>query len=246
MKITHTILTTRLRSTLVGAALAVAVLPNLVFAAAPANSVLTNTATLDYAGLGTPIVASVEVSITLVPSAPTITSPADNTVAENASSSYAYTITSTANGPDQYNLANTDTVVDITGPDSANFIQGGAINSVILGASALVSAATSTTTLTVPHDEDTLDSSINGIEVGDTIVIDGNVRTVTGINQGGANSTITIATTVTAAQGSGVFEQQTFNLVIANVKTVTLPATSGTITSDIAITSNTTNIKMRA
>jgi hypothetical protein len=234
-----------IKSKITGLAIALLAASGASNAAAPANSTITNTASLTYTGLGAPLTASVEVGIGLVVTQPSILPlPGDNTVAENASSSFAYTITAAANGPDQYNLGRADAVVTLDGPDVSGFTQTGAITSVTLGATALaVATAGAVTTITVPSDG-TIDGNVNGISPGDTVVIGGSVFTVAAgaasVSEGPTTTVITLTTAVTAAQGEGVFEQQSFNLVIADVNTVTLPATSGTITTTVTITSNTT------
>src|SRR5438067_12182349 len=91
---------------LIGAALSFA---PAALASTAANTSITNTATVNYNDAGgvaqTAVTATVSVTVTLVPSAVTLSSPAHQTIAQGTSDTLTYTITSTANGPEHYNLS---------------------------------------------------------------------------------------------------------------------------------------------
>src|SRR3982750_2753659 len=114
---------------LLGAALSFA---QSALASTAANTTITNSATVNYNDGGgvaqTPVTATVSVTVTLVPSAVTLSSPANQTIAQGASATLTYTITSTANGPDTYNLSSVVTptnVSSVTATLPANVTLGG-------------------------------------------------------------------------------------------------------------------------
>jgi len=238
----------RLFGYLIGALFAVTGVVSTAHAVAPANSIITNTASLTYTGLATPITASVDISVTLVASAPTLSAPADNTVAEGQPSSATYTITTTSNGPDTYNLTGATTPNNVTGNSSAAYTPA----SVILGATAPAALATAgTSVITVPADG-VADTNVNGIAVGDSVVIGGAVYTVASVTDNATGtSTITLATTLAANApiGTLIAEQQSFTMDLATVGSVTTPGaadvtvvTTATSVADPAQTSSDTHV----
>ena len=211
----------------------ISMLPGLAQAVAPANSTLTNTATLTYAGLATPITATVDITVNLTAAAPILSAPADSTVAENQNAIYPYTITSTANGSDAYNLSAAAPVLsNVTGAPTVTFNQGGPnVISVTLGATAASATQTAgNTVISVPSDG-TADSAVNNIVAGDTVVIGGTVYTVASVTDDGNNGTVTLATPLAANinQGDLIAEQQAFNMVVNDAGTVTVSGTPATI-----------------
>lgn len=226
-----------------------------------ANTTITNTASLTYTGLTTPISASVDFTVGLVPSAPTVTGPTANTVAVGQSSTMTFSVTATANGPEAYNLTSTAvTPNNITG-SSANtavtFNQGaGNITQVTLGATTIATAVTAGDTLfTVPSDG-YANASVNGIVAGDTLVVDGYTYTVASVvDNATGTSTINLTAAVSAAaatslntvsgvlgNGIGVLiaEQQSFNTVLPNVgTTVTNPANPISVVTTVQADSTT-------
>lgn len=207
------------------------------YAAAPANSTITNTASLIYTGISTPITASVDVSVTLVAAAPTLSAPADNTVAEGQPSTVSYTITATSNGPDTYNLGSGLTPTNLTAPSgTATYTP----NAVTLGATALIASATlGANTLTVPSDG-AADSSVNGIVAGDTLVIGANTYTVASVvDNATGTSTITLTSNLLAnvSIGTLVAEQQTFSMAIASVGAVTATGVAANVSTVTTATS---------
>jgi len=195
-------------------------------AVAPANSTITNTASLSYTGLVTPITASVDVTVQLVPAAATVIAPTAVTVAEGQTATLTYQIRANANGPDTYTFnAPTSVATNVTGSSVP-----ATPASIILGATAAAApAAIGATTITVPSDG-TANNSLNGIVVNDSIVIGGNVYVVSAITDTAAgNQTITLATPLTTAVliGDQIGEQQSFTVSIT-AGVVTAPATTGT------------------
>jgi hypothetical protein len=202
-----------------------AIPPSVSLASTAANTTISNTATVNYNDAGgtaqSAVNASASVTVTLVPSAVILSSPANQAISQGTSATLAYTITGTANGPDTYNLASVATptnVSSVTPTLSAN---------VTLGGSTLAAdAAAGNTSITVPYDGNASNANVNGLLVGSTIVVGGNTYTIATIaKNAGANTTavgLTAAITGgTVAAGQIVGEAKTFN--------VTVP--SGTITT---------------
>ncbi|OIO55977.1 MAG: hypothetical protein COX57_10990 [Alphaproteobacteria bacterium CG_4_10_14_0_2_um_filter_63_37] len=200
------------------------------YAVAPANTTVTNTATLTYTGDATGIQASVDFKVTLKASPPSLgsgpiagggvalslTGPGDNTVVAGQASSATYIITANANGPDTYNLTESTTYTDTDGSGPATYSP----TSVTLGATAVAVAGTGAT-ITVPADG-TANSSINGIVNGDYVAIGGNVYVVSNVTDNATGtSTFDIDTSITVAVGDPIGEVKEFTMNIANVGLVT-------------------------
>jgi hypothetical protein len=203
--------------------LLVLVMPQNAQASLAANTQITNGATLTYndgAAVRT-ATASVTVKVSLVPAAPTIVA------GPNQSTQYAgpattltdtFTITSGSNGPDTYNLT-TAVTGDVNGTGASSVVN--APTSITLGASVTI-AGSSTTIINVPSDG-VSDAKVNGIAVGDTIVIGSDVRTVTAISDPATGTaTITVGTAFSSAPAAGV--------PVQGQKIVSTTVTSGTIT----------------
>ena len=211
-----------LRGALLLAAIALA--PAAAFASTAANTVINNTASVSYNDAGgtaqTPVTASASVTVTLVPSAVAITSPANQTIGQGTSATLTYTVTATANGPDTYNLTSTAT------PASLTAVTPSLPANIVLGGTTLaVAAANGDTAITVPYDN-SVAVTLNGIAVGSTVVIGGNAYAVSSItkNAGTNTASIGLASAIAGgavAAGSIVGERKTF--------TETVP--SGNVTS---------------
>jgi len=206
-----------------------------VSAVAPANSTITNTASLTYTGLVNPITASVDVKVLLVPAAATVIAPAQVTVAEGQTATLNYVVRANANGPDTYTFnPPVSTPTNVVGSSTPTTPA-----SIVLGAtSALQPAAVGDTAITVPADG-AADANVNGIAAGDTVFIAGNVYTVASVTDNAAgSSTITLTTPLLTAVpvGSLIAEQQTVAVSITS-GTVTPPAASG-IESVVLVTQN--------
>ena len=212
-----------------------------VYADTAANTVITNTVTVNYEDTNSnaqmPVQASVDITVNLVASAPTLSSPADvDPTTENTVVPLVYTITATANGPDTYNFSSVDT------PANMDANAGFSTPSVTLGATSLAADAVATDTeVIVPYDN-VDDDIVNGIAAGDTIVIGGQVYTVGAIDEGTSlsNNTVEIPLTspitgATVTIGEIVGQQDT---VTVNVTTDDITAgTSGTHTVSTTATS---------
>jgi hypothetical protein len=208
-------------------------------AVAPANSVITNTASLSYTGLATPLTASVDLTVTLVASAPTISDgpasavlPADITVVEGTTGTVPMTLTATSNGVDTFNIAGTNASTNTTGTSAPTYTDalGNPITTVTLGATALAApAAIGDTVLTVPSDG-TANSQVNGLAAGDTIVIGNVPYTIASVvDNATGTSTITLTTPLTApaAVGDLIAETVNVNIVLTNAGNFTVAGTPG-------------------
>ncbi|MBK5276637.1 MAG: hypothetical protein JJE30_16530 [Desulfuromonadales bacterium] len=190
-----------------------------------ANTQIINQAQLSYSdGVSTKTAsASVTVTVGLVASAPNIIpGPPQSTSYAGAATilTDSYTITAGANGPDTYNLS--AAVTGSTNTSGATATSTAA--SVALGAS-VTTVGSTTTTIVVPADGNLPGemSGVNGIQVGDTVVINGETRTVIAITDNASGtSTITLNSALGAAPGVGV--------LVAEQKVVTTTVTAGTIT----------------
>jgi hypothetical protein len=207
-----------------------------------ANTQIINSATLSYNdGTGTKTAtASVSVTVVLVASAPTIVAGTAQTTSYSGSATLtdSYTVTASANGPDTYNIT-----AAVSGSTNTS---GAAANPTALTVSlgATVTTAGSTATVIVVPSDGVANNNLNGIVVGATVVINGDVRTVTAISDNASGtSTITLNAPLSGgAPGTGV--------LVAEQKVVTTTVTPGTITSSgtdvtvsdkVTITSTTTS-----
>jgi len=176
------------------------------------NTQLQNTVTVNFDNLGgtaqTAVTAQVIITIELIEATPTIvfssSTPSDlSTLSEGQAISLIYTITSNANGPDDYDLDTTETtLVNYDGSTFSANIDVGILGAttvgqafVILGtlgagAGECLAGATGNCQLVVPND-DASGGDVNGFGSGNTIVFDGGpVCTVTSVNDaGGGNVT---------------------------------------------------------
>jgi len=225
--------------------LAVAALPGSAWANLAANTQITNAAQLSYNDGATvrTATASVTVTVSLVPAAPTIVAGGPQTTQYAGPATTltdTFVITAGSNGPDTYNLTTA-----VTG-DTNSTGAGSVVNSptsIILGASVTV-AGSSAIIIDVPADG-VANASVNGIEVGDTVVINGEVKTVSAIfdnpNPNGI-STITLASAlVGGAPAAGVLvEEQKIITTTVTSGTITTVGTSVVVTDTITATSATT------
>lgn len=231
--------------TMIKRSLGVAVLGGLaalsgnLLASTAANTTITNEVTVsfdDTAGNAqTPVTASVAFTVNLVPTAPLVTVPADvNPANESTTYNLVYTITGTANGLDTYNITNSS--VDTTMDGAPTF---GGDTSIALGGTTVAAAVTAgDTVITVPYDG-TNDGVVNGIAVGDTIVLDptnlAEVVTVTAIDESTGAATNVVTITVDSDTGTGG-NQGTANgyavaLIIGEQGTATVTITTDTVTA---------------
>ncbi|MDX8392968.1 MAG: hypothetical protein R8K21_00065 [Mariprofundales bacterium] len=206
-------------------------------AVAPANSLITNTASMTYTGLTTPIQASVDVKVALVTAAPNLTlNTANITVAENQLGVLTYTITANANGPDNYTIG---TPANIPANVTTNGAASASAGFIALGATAVGAAAMAGSNQLIVPADGVADGVVNGIAAGDTLVIAGQTYTVATVTDNPTgNSTIILTTNLLAniTVGTLIAEQATFNVsqqmgtviggVAQGANDITLTATS--------------------
>lgn len=221
-------------------AFVVLALPHAAHATLAANTKIINSAQLSYNdGVETrTATASVTVTINLVEAAPTITpGPAKSTAyTDTATTTDTFTITAGSNGPVTYNI--TSAVTDSTNTSGVTLTPSP--TSVTLGATTVLSGSSGSNTITVPSDG-TSNNVVNGIEAGDTVVIDGNVYTVASVSDNASGtSTITLTTPLTTSPsvGSLIAEQKTISVTVDPSDIIT-PGTSVTVTDNITATSTT-------
>lgn len=215
------------------------------WATTAADTTLRNTVTVNYADAAlnaqTPLTSTVDVLVNLVRANPILSAPADQSTDPATSAVYSYTITSAANGIATYNL--TSPLVQSAG--IAGSLATTSVASVTLGASTLASnttiAASGTTVINVPRDN-TADASINGLTVGDTVVIGGGVFSIAAI---GADTASPGTTTITV-NGNGVALTVPAGTLIAERQTFTLTVKPGTVSNSsvdqtITVTSTATD-----
>lgn len=209
-----------------------------------ANTQIINQATLSYNdGAGTrTATASVTVTISLVPTALTIV-PGPNqstSYATGATLTDSFTVTSGANGPDIYNI--TTAVTGQTNTSGATATPTAA--TVTLGAS-VTTAGSTATVIVVPADGNLSGEvpGVNGIAVGDTVVINGEARIVTAITDNATGtSTITLASALSGAPAAGVVvgERQVIQATVTP-GTITSPGTDVTVSVTATVTSQTSS-----
>jgi uncharacterized repeat protein (TIGR01451 family) len=193
--------------------------------------VINNTATVNYNDAGgnaqAPVSASATATVTLIPSALNISSPANQSISQGTPTTLTYVITGTANGPDTYNLSLTDAPTNETGTGAA--VQGA--NPITLGGTTLAAAAPiGATTITVPYDQNASTASLNGLGAGSVVVIGGNPYTIAaaGINKtSSATSNTVVLTLTTAIAGTA----GTAGQIVPQQLTVTVNVPSGSVTS---------------
>jgi uncharacterized repeat protein (TIGR01451 family) len=235
--------------------LSASLVPATASANTAANATIRNVVTVAFAdagGIAQPDVqAAVDVSVNLVAAAASLSAPTDLSTAPNSTAIYNYTITTNANGVDNYTASVTALL------ESANLSGSTAVLSQTtfdLGATTLAigyttSAGVTTATLSVPADG-TTDASINGLEDTDTVLLGSTLCTVT-VNTDSAlpaQPTDAIPLSLldvdcgandvpTLAYGALIAEQQSFTLTVdpnnfvapgPETIDVTIEATDGT------------------
>lgn len=192
-----------------------------------ANTQILNKANLSYWDGTQTKVSSAEVTVTvsMVCTVPTLTPGAPQTTSyagPGTTRTDSFIITSGSNGPDTYNLsAAVSGSTNTTGPTAVPVTA-----TVQLGATVTTVGSTGTV-IVVPADGNLTGEmpGVNGIAVGDTVVINGNERTVIAISDP-ATGTATI--TLNAALDSGYMPGS--GVIVGERKTVNTTVTAGTIT----------------
>jgi uncharacterized repeat protein (TIGR01451 family) len=203
---------------------ALALTASSALASTAANTVITNTATVNFNDAGgvaqAAVSASASVTVTLVPAAVTLTSPPNQTISQGTSATLTYTVTSSANGPDTYNLASTAT------PTNDSSVTPALPASISLGGTTLAAAAANgDTSVTVPYDG-VAGATVNGIGAGSVIVVGGSAYTVTSVTKNPGVNTTTIAISTVIAGGAVAAGQ-----IVGERKTFIETVPSGNITS---------------
>ncbi|MBL4682397.1 MAG: hypothetical protein JKY88_16970 [Pseudomonadales bacterium] len=238
------------------------------------NTQLQNTVTVNFDNAGgtpqTAVTAQVIITIELIKATPTITFSTSiptnlSTVSETEAVSLIFTITSNANGPDDYLLNVTESsVINIGATTITNPTDVGILGATTVGAGFVITngggggtgpgdclvADAGICQLVVPND-DASDGAVNGFGGGDTIVFDGGpVCTVTTVNDlGGGNVTNlsgvlgTDFSVINFDNCDGAGASLTFGQSIFERTDVTVALTMGTIiappadgTTDIDVT----------
>ena len=230
-------------------------------AGAAATTTLENIASATYtsAASATPITATsnaVVITINLVPAFPTVaftsSTPTDLlNLVEGQTATLTYTLTSNANGPDDYTvIVGEASVINITGTvatAAAAITLGGstvAVDSTI--DAGCLTVASSNCVITLPNDASAGTGGVNGLDLGDTVVFEGGqvctiapsgTLTDTGglTSLGGTLSSIEVTGCSGAAgtivAGTSVYEQAT--QTVAVLIDVTSPGAPGTATLQV-------------
>lgn len=204
-----------------------------VWANLAANTQILNKATLSYwDGTQTKTSdSSVTVTVALVCAAPTILAGPPRTTSYNGPATTltdSFLITATSNGPDTYNLSATVSgSTNTTGPTAVPVTA-----TVSLGATVTTTGVGSpdTTHIVVPFDG-TEDGFVNGISVGSTVVISGQGREVTAINEYPLNPPTTTRAYAVITLNSALSGVPSSGVVVGEQKTVYTTVTAGTITT---------------
>lgn len=214
-----------------------ALIPGMVYASTAANTTITNTVTVNFANAAnvaqTAVTSSVSFTVNLISAAPTLVAGADiDPSTEATSETLYYTITSNANGPDEYNVGSVTTNTDINSPTGYTIP-----SSVTLGATtiaAYIEGDGTSAVITVPYDG-TDDSSANGIVAGDILMINSTEYTVASVDESTGATTNVVTITLSANVSGGpvvagtiVPERQVFAASLTTGTTITSPKAFGT------------------
>lgn len=248
MKILNTLSKTRLLQRLgfiTGTLLALMFLSGTVLANTAANNIIRNMVTVDYDDAGgnsqTAITAQVDITVNLVESTPTLSSPVDISTDAGTAAVYNYTLTATANGPDTYDLSAAITA-ESAGINSSTVATS--VTSLDLGATTVATGVTlnaaSNTVITVPSDGAN-DGFVNGLTDLDSVVIGGFTYSVVSVDD--SNGGLPGTSTITVS-----FDGNTPALLVGDVigelGTFTLTVTPGTVTD--ATTDQTVTVNVSA
>lgn len=220
---------------IIGIALALSLAPTASHALTAAGTVITNTATVSWSGAPALLpTASATVTVLLLPSAPTVayvsTNPFGAAVAgtgTGAASPVAitYTVTSTANGGDDYTL-------NLSSAQSANLgaptfagTNPGAITD--LGASMALNGVANSNTVVIPGL-----LADHGLDALETVIIGGTPYTISNAVPAGGNTTLTLSGNVTMAAGDPIYERRT---LVFDMTTGTFTAPGGEETHTLTL-----------
>jgi hypothetical protein len=209
-----------------------------------ANTQIINQATLSYNdGAGTrAATASVTVTISLVPAALTIVPGANQSTSYSTGATLtdSFTVTSGANGPDTYNIT-----AAVTGQTNTSGATATPVTATVTLGSSVTTAGSTKTVIVVPADGNLSGEvpGVNGIAVGDKVVINGDERTVTAIQDNATGtSTITLGSELSGAPAAGVVvgERQVIQATVTP-GTIVTPGTDVTVSVTATVTSQTSS-----
>ena len=179
--------------------------PGLVYASTAANTVITNTVTVNFddaaGNAQTAVQDSVNFTVNLLAAAPTLSTPADvDPASEDTNVDLVYTVTGNANGEDTYDFS----IADVRSNMDADATLTAPVSVTLGGTTLAADAALTATSITVPYDGAD-DGDVNGIIATDTIIIGGNPYVVDSIDEstGAATNTVTINLTTAIAGTAG-------------------------------------------
>ena len=192
-----------------------------------ANTQILNKAHLSYwDGTQTKVTsAEVTVTVTLVCAAPTFIVGSPQTTSYNGPAmplTDSFIITAGANGPDTYNLSAT-----VSGSTNTTGAKAVPVTATVQLGATVTTVGSTGTVIVVPADGNLPGEmpGVNGIAVGDTVVINGNQRDVIAISD---PATGTASITLNAALDSGYMPGA--GVIVGERKTVNTTVTAGTIT----------------
>ena len=221
----------------------------------PADTRLTNTATLTFNG-GSTVTDTVTVIVALVPAAVVIlTAPADQSAAEASALSVTYRVYAQANGEDEYFItASESTEFQIEAASITSYV--GDPTSLFLGASAILNVVNATT-FTIPGDNDAdgVANVVAGLAAGEDVYIAGILYRIDSISETATLATIVLEATdidpLTPAAtdlvvagltlGEGVFESITYDIETTDVGNIDTGFVTGTYNVDTQITNGADN-----
>jgi uncharacterized repeat protein (TIGR01451 family) len=230
-----------------GALLGLSLAASSVYALTPGNASLTNSAKLTYDGNTDGISASVTVTVDTIGAAPDGSNLQNVSKAESQPySSEVFTITATNNGPDTYTIVTSFTqptgVVNGTDPFGIFLAPGGSTPAgatVELGATALQELSTSNV-IKVPSDGGGADNVVNGLGVGDKVVVANITYTIATVDDSGPDFALIglsgASLPLNLAIGTEVSEIKDLYLFTPDVGVRDLPGVASSLLVDITAT----------
>ena len=245
--------------TVVGLSLLALTLTAILGTATPAAALLAggtkiiNTASVDWDGNGAALTATVTVTVNTVSVTPVVgTHVTDATITasdiytlESTAQTLTYYVTNKGTGLETITLADNGPNYSPTGVGNPTGVTGVTAD-ITLGATVASSTVAGGTTITVPSDgDDTVGTGqnaiVNGISVGDFIVIDGDttVYEVSAVTDNATTNTATITVTVAhtgITAGTQIGERGSVTVAFTT-NTLTAPPTLGTYEPAVTATS---------
>jgi len=186
-------------------------------------------------------VGSATFTVELVPTAPYLSSPADQVKLTGKQNIYNYKITAMSNGLDTYTLNSVVMTFDnLESPPGLSIEQNGStIDSVTLGVTAANEPSSAQSSTIKALSDGLADTSVNGIQGGDSVVIGGTVYGIDSVLDDGSQATINLADPLQSDMlaGDSIAEQQKFALVVAGAA-ISDPDSPATATILVTATSD--------